>query len=86
MHAFDDFSIILCLVGCLMLSAPVNSYGHAGTLPRFYGTFTQDEDVIPPTNASNITIQVSHKGLYVWTMDGLTSATFTVQAQSYQNG
>ena len=29
-----------------MLYVPVNSYGHVGTLPPFYGTFTQIEDVI----------------------------------------
>ena len=26
----------------LMLYVPVNSKGHIGTLPPFYGTFTQD--------------------------------------------
>ena len=26
----------------LMLSVPVNSYGHVGTLPPFYGTYTQN--------------------------------------------
>ena len=30
----------------LMLNVPVNSYGHVGTLPPFYGTFTQNQDVI----------------------------------------
>ena len=31
----------LCLFE-LMLSVPVNSYGHVGTLPSFYGTYTQN--------------------------------------------
>ena len=26
----------------LMLNIPANSYGHVGTLPPFYGTFTQN--------------------------------------------
>ena len=31
----------LCLFE-LMLSVPVNSYGHVGTLPPYYGTYTQN--------------------------------------------
>ena len=30
----------------LMLYVPVNSNGHVGTLPPFYGTFTQHLDVM----------------------------------------
>ena len=30
----------------LMLYVPVNSYGHVGTLPPLYGTFTQNEGVM----------------------------------------
>ena len=36
-----------CLIGMhvcvfeLMVNVPVNSNGHVGTLPPFYGTFTQ---------------------------------------------
>ena len=29
-----------------MLNVPVNSKGHVGRLPPFYGTFTQNEDVM----------------------------------------
>ena len=35
----------VCLFG-LLLNAPVNSYGHVGKMPPFYGTFTQNEDVM----------------------------------------
>ena len=35
--------IIVCLFE-LKLYVPVNSNGHVGTLPPFYGTFTQHED------------------------------------------
>ena len=28
----------------LMFKVPVNSLGHVGTLPLFYGTFTQHDD------------------------------------------
>ena len=30
----------------LILNLLVNSYGHAGALPPFYGTFTQNKDVM----------------------------------------
>ena len=30
----------------LMIYIPANSQGHVGTLPSFYGTFTQIEDVM----------------------------------------
>ena len=34
----------------LMLTVPVNSHGHDGTLPPFYETFTQNEDVMTSKN------------------------------------
>ena len=43
----------------LMLYVPVNSC-HVGTLSPFYGTFTQNENVMTSTSASNITIQLSY--------------------------
>ena len=38
-----DVAVILfvCLLIDLRLSVPVNSNGHAGTLPPLYGTFTK---------------------------------------------
>ena len=50
----------------LMLYIPVNTYGHVGTLPPFYVTFTPKSgchDI--QTSASNITTQVRLDGLYV---------------------
>ena len=38
-------TIFVCLFE-LMFNVPVNSYGHVGTLPLFYGTFSQNEDVM----------------------------------------
>ena len=44
----------------LMLYVPVNSNGNVGTLPPFYGTFTQHKDVIALKICFiNITTQLS---------------------------
>ena len=62
----------LCLVGLfeLMLYFPVNSKGHVGTLPPFYGTFTQNVDVM----TSNKCLKYNHptKLQRLICMDGLT--------------
>ena len=42
----SHFMIFVCLFE-LMLYVPVNSSGHVGTLPPLYGTFTQNEGVMP---------------------------------------
>ena len=63
-----------------MLNIPVNSSGHVGMLPPFHGAFTQNEDVIRSTGASNITIKLSHKRLLP--IDGLILTTFPGQAQT----
>ena len=41
------FFFLICLFVCLcevILYVPVNNNGHVGTLPPFYGTFTQHKD------------------------------------------
>ena len=40
----------------MILYVPVNSYGHIGTLPPFYGYGTS----VHPETASNLTILVNH--------------------------
>ena len=39
-------TVKLCVYFELMLNVTVNIKGHVGTLPPFYGTFTQNEDVM----------------------------------------
>ena len=45
----------LCLVE-LMFNVPINNKGHVRTLPPFYGTFTQNEDVM----TSNKCLKYNH--------------------------
>ena len=61
--------ICLCLFE-LMLYVPVRSLGHIGTLPPFYGTFTQNEDVV----TSNKRLKYNHqsKPQRLVCMDGWT--------------
>ena len=63
--------IIVCLFN-LKFSVPGNSNGHVGTSPPLYGTtFTHNEDILISNKCfRNRTIQLSHKGQYVW-MTGL---------------
>ena len=49
----------------LSLNIPVNSYGHVGTLPPIYGTFTH-VITLKMFFKLIITTQVSHKGLYMY--------------------
>ena len=53
---------LLCLFFELILNVPVNSYGHVGALPPFYGTLTKNEDGMTTKTFLKITTQVSHKG------------------------
>ena len=45
-HSVDSSSKFLVGLFELMLYIPVNSHGHVGTLPPFYGAFTRNEDVM----------------------------------------
>ena len=47
----------------LMLCVPVNSYGHVGTLPPFYGTFTPNQDVMTSKKCFEYITQVTFKPL-----------------------
>ena len=50
--------LFVCLFVCL-LNVPVNSYfGHVGTLPPFYGTFTQNEIVMTSNKCLRYSTQV----------------------------
>ena len=51
-----------------MLYVLVNSNGHVGTLPPFYRTFTQNEDVM----TSNTCSKYSHPTKPIRLTDGLT--------------
>ena len=61
-------ALFVCLN--LMLNVPVNSQGHVGTLPTFYGTCTQSEDVM----TSNMCLKYSHltKSIRLICIDGLS--------------
>ena len=58
----QTFSFKVCLFE-LMLNVPDNSKVHVGTLPPFYGAFTQNEDIMSWHLTS------ANKGLYVWMVD-----------------
>ena len=47
-----------------MLYVPVNSHGHVGTLPLFYGTFTENGVVM--TSSINIQIETAMDQTYGW--------------------
>ena len=63
-------SCVLFVCLNLMLNVPVNSQGHVGTLPTFYGTFTQSENVI----TSNVCLKYNHltKSVRLIFIDGLS--------------
>ena len=50
------FCLFVCLFVCLfelILYVPVNSYGHVGTLPPFYWTSTQHQNIMTPKMCFN---------------------------------
>ena len=55
MYIEKQAGCVVCLFE-LMLCVPVNSQGHVGTLPPFFGTLTQSENVI----TSNKCLKYNH--------------------------
>ena len=54
----------------LLLYVPVNSNGQVGTFPPFYGTFTQNEDVM--TSRKCLKYNRLSKPIRLISVDGLT--------------